>query len=364
MADPRATALGRATAGDRAAGARALGAVALVSLVVPLLVGCDGSDGGAGGGTEATGDAAGSPLDPYLAEIFGDIGPEDPNPWAVRAEELVAGCMAEAGFEYRPNDKAGMGSTTIPDEAGTVAFAEQYGYGYSIPFDGYETPLFWAEAPESEAVAWNRQYRTGLSAEARIAYDVALDGVYADPSSPDRPPEGEYDPALNGCRGVSYAEVYPDGMVGPADLSAVKDAVADVWLAVEEDPRVTETLAAWSTCMADAGYPGLTQIMDAENLLFSEIWPRWQDGWAVAAGSGLGVTDYDVVRRQVPDGLTELRTAEVELAVADAQCREGSGYLEAHRTVELELETQIVDMYRADLDAWVTWVREHTEGTE
>lgn len=357
MAHGTGTARGRTR--GRAVAPRALVAAALTVLtvlVVPLLVGCEGADAAADDGAQ---NAATSPLDPYFAEIFGDVRPEDPNPWAVQAEELVAACMAEAGFEYRPDDKAGMGGTTVPEEIGTVAFAEQYGYGVSIPLEGSSTPLFWAEAPVSEAVTWNQEYRAALSPEAQVAYDVALDGVYADPSSPDRPPEGEYDPSLNGCRGASYAEIYPDGAVGPAGLGDVKRAVADVWLAVEEDPRVTETLAAWSSCMADAGHPGLAQIIDAQNVLYTEIWPRWQDSWATATGSGLGVTDYDVVRLQIPDGLAELRAAEVELAVADARCREESGYLEAHEAVELELETEIVETYRADLDAWVTWVREN-----
>lgn len=355
MAHARVSPQGWTTARRRGAG-RVLCGAALALLVVPVLAACDGSTPGP---DEGSGDPTERPLGPYLAELFGDLGPEDPNPWAVRAEELVAGCMAEAGFEYHPDDKAGMGSTTVPDEAGTVAFAEQYGYGYSIPFDGYETPMFWAEAPESAAVTWNREYRAALSPEAQVAYDVALDGVYADPSSSQRPPEGEYDPSVNGCRGVSYEQVYPDGSVGPAELGEVKEAVAGLWAATETDPRVTETLAAWSACMADAGYPGLTQIIDAENLLFSQIWPSWQDGWAAATGSGVGVTDYGVVRRQIPDGLAELRTAEVELAVADARCREESGYLDAYRSVRFELESRIVETYRADLDAWVEWVRDN-----
>ncbi len=354
MMHARVTADGRTLAGRSPAG-RALCGAALALLVVPVLAGCDGS---APAPDEGSGNAPASPLAPYLDEIFGDLGPEDPNPWAIQAEELVASCMAEEGFEYHPDEKAGMGGTTMPDEFGTVAFAEQYGYGESIPFEGYSTPMLWAEAPVSAAVTWNQAYRASLSPEAQVAYDVALDGVYADPSA-GPPPEGEYDPAANGCRGVSYAEVYPGGSVGPAELGDVKDAVMGVWAATEADPRVSETLAAWSACMADAGHPGLTQIIDAQNLLFTEIWPGWQDAWAAATGSGVGVTDYDVVRRQIPDGLAELRTAEVELAVADARCREESGYLEAYRSVRFELESQVLETYRADLEAWVEWVRDN-----
>lgn len=299
-----------------------------------------------------------SPLDPYLDEVWGDRSQGDPDPWALRSEEVIAACMAEQGFEYHIDELAGAGSTRVPGDAGTVAFAELYGYGLSIPFEDGDVPLLWNDVPIGEGKAWNDAYRGGFSAEALAAYDVAMDGSYSE-SSPDYPPEGEYDPAIAGCRGRAHAEVYSDGWAGPAELGEMKRAVSDVDRRVEEDPRVVETLAQWSTCMADAGHPGLVELVDAENLFYSDIFPGWQDTWATATGTDLGVTDYDVVREQIPEGLAELRQAEVDLAVADARCREESGYLAAHQAVELEVEREVVDMYRADLDAWVIWLREN-----
>lgn len=300
-----------------------------------------------------------SPLDPYWAELWPDRRQNDPDPWALRAEEVVAACMAEQGFEYRIDELAGVGVTRQPDGYGTVAFAQQYGYGETIPFVEGELPRLWNEAPIGEGRAWNMAYREGLSEQARAAYDLAMDGVYADPNSPDRPPPGEYDPSLNGCRGRGNGEVFSDGMVGPAEFGEVKRAVDEVWGRVEADDRVVAALAQWSACMADAGHPGLLTTMDAESLVSTQIFEAWQQEWADQTGTNLGVTDYDVVRERIPNALAELRQAEVDLAVADATCRESSGYLATRHAVEVEIEQEVVDLYRADLDAWVTWIREN-----
>lgn len=300
-----------------------------------------------------------SPLDPYYAELWGDRSQGDPDPWALRAEEVVAACMAEQGFEYRIDEMAGVGVTRRPDGHGTVAFAEQYGYGQSIPFVDGDLPMLWNEVPVGEGRAWNDAQREAMSPEARAAYDVAMDGVYAEAHPDYEPFHDDYDPQLAGCRGRAYAEVFGDGMVGPAEFADVKAAVDAVWRRVEEDPRVVEALGRWSACMADAGHPGLTTLWDAEGLVGTVIFAEWQEEWLDQTGTDLGVTNYDVVRERIPDGLAELRQAEVELAVTDARCREESGYLTTRQQVEVEVEQEVVEAYREDLDAWVTWIREN-----
>lgn len=345
------------------------GVIAVVSLIAfAVLSGCtaDGDarpDPDAPSSPDAPDDAeVASPLGPYLDELWGDRSQGDPDPWALRAEEVVAACMAEQGFEYRIDEMVGVGTTRRPDGYGTVAFAEQYGYGQSIPFAEGDLPMLWNEVPIGEGRSWNIAYRDGLSPEARAAYDVAMDGVYSE-ASPDYDPMHEgYDPQQAGCRGRATDEVFPGGSVGPAELADVKAAVDDVWRRVEEDPRVVEALSRWSTCMADAGHPGLANLWDAESLVGTVIFEQWQEEWIDETGTDLGVTDYDVVRVQIPDGLAELRQAEVDLAVADARCRESSGYLATYRAVELEVEQEVVDTYRADLEAWVAWIRENRPG--
>lgn len=102
--------------------------------------------------------------------------------------------------------------------------------------------------------------------------------------------------------------------------------------------------------------------MDAESLVATQIFAEWQDKWIAATETNLGVSDYDVVRTRIPEGLAELRQAEVDLAVTDARCREDTGYLETRRQVEVELEQEVVDTYRDDLEAWVAWIRENRPG--
>lgn len=299
-----------------------------------------------------------TPLEPYLAEIDRDTPQGQPNPWAVRFEEVIAACMAEQGFEYHVDELAGVGAVTRPREFGTVAYAQQYGYGESIPLEGSALPMLWNYVPMGEGRTWNLDYRESLSPEAKDAYDIALDGSYAE-ASPDYLPEGEYDPSRHGCHGRASQEVYPDGYIGPEGLGDVKQAVLSVHERVEEDPRVVEALEVWSSCMADAGHPGLETLLDAESLVAIEIFPAWQETWLESTGTNLGVTDYDVVRRQIPDGLAELRQAEIDLAVTDAQCRVDSGYLTVRHEVQVEIEQEILDRYEADLDTWVLWLREN-----
>lgn len=341
--------------------ARTVGAVLGAALVVTTAA-CSGSDGEDGPEPDDGGGAVPSdlstPLDPYLAELMGDKPFGQPDPWALRAEEIVSACMAEQGFEYHVDELAGAGGIVFPKEYGTVAFAEQYGYGESIALPGQDVPRLWAAVPISEGRAWNYAYRDSLSPEAQVAYDVALDGDWGE-LSPNGPPEGPYDPARAGCNGRAVAETSSEGWVGPAEFGDVKRAVNEVWTRVEEDPRVVEALGRWSTCMADAGYPGLETTWDAEGLVATVIFAQWQDEWIDAAGTRLGVTDYDVVRQQIPDGLAELRQREIDLAVSDARCREDSGYLATRHAVQVEVEKEVVDTYEADLEAWITWVREN-----
>lgn len=337
------------------------GTTALAVLgVVAALGACSQDAAGAGDAAVPVGEELdlSTPLEPYLAEIERDTPRGQPNPWAVRFEEAVAACMAEEGFEYHVDELAGVGGVTRPREFGTVAFAEQYGYGESIPLEGATVPMLWNYVPTSEGRAWNAEYRDALSPEARAAYDIALDGAYAE-ASPDDPPEGEYDPSVHGCHGRASMQVYPDGYIGPEGLADVKQAVLSIYERVEEDPRVVEALGRWSVCMADSGHPGLESLLDAESLVATEIFTAWQEEWADRTGTALGVTDYDVVRRQVPDGLAELRRAEIDLAVTDAQCRLDSGYLTTRHEVQVEIEQEILDTYHADLEAWVTWLREN-----
>ena len=321
------------------------GAVASVAALA-LITACGG-----GGGSEAEADAE-SPLDGYLNEIWGEYDPDAPDPDRMRAEELVAGCMSDAGFDYYPQTEDSATIRVSMEGRGEREFAEEFGYGYSTESNGPGTgTMNWPVMPEpSEAERLNSEYRESLSEDARYEYEAALYGAMVT----DPPEEGEdisWDPQRMGCNGVAYDDVYRGSAVAEqfADLT---EAMNQMWTDVEEDARVAEALTGWGSCMTTAGYPDLSQLIDAENLV-NDLWNRFNAANGNRIDLSLGETEYDAVKASLPDELAELQAAEIAVAVADVTCREESGYAETRRDVENEYEQAIVDTYRDELEAWV-----------
>ena len=318
---------------------------ALVAIV--LLAAC--------GGPAAPVPAPTSELDGMLDVVLGlDADPSVQPPEVRRTEEAVAACMHDAGFVYHPDESAGTGWRRTSPEVGTVAYAERYGYGETIETEEGRPPGMWVEPFESEGLRRNREHVASLSPAAAEEYELALDG---------EPWDGVGEYVADGCRGRAYEELAPDGYAGPADLREVKLAVRGVHDAVESDPRVADARERWSLCMEDAGYPGFTRPLDALSHVATHLWDEWQTRYVDATGSPLGVTDYDVVRTTIPDALVELQDAETALAVADATCRDEVGLREVEQEVETQLEDEIVDTYRADLERWLAWAQAREQET-
>lgn len=296
-----------------------------------------------------------SELDGMLDLIFGvDADPSHQSAESRRAEELTAECMQAAGFEYHPDELAGTGWSVRPDEYGTLAFAERYGFGQTIETVEGEPPPMWRQPQDGEGQRRNREYVATLSPAAAAEYEVALHGPERDPAEVEEP----YVPA--GCAALAAEEVFPDGFAGPADLRDVKTAVREMYSKVDSDPRVEDAMVRWGACMEESGYPGMSHPIDAESYVGTDIWADWQDRYVDATGSATGVTDYDVVRTRIPDALVELQSAEIAVAVADATCRDEVGYRQAVEEVESSLEAEILTTYRDDLERWLAWSRERS----
>lgn len=104
--------------------------------------------------------------------------------------------------------------------------------------------------------------------------------------------------------------------------------------------------------MAESGYPGLTAILDAENLVNDLV-----NDFMAANFAGMD-PDYEAIRAGASEELTALQAEEISVAVADAACREDVGYNNIEREVSDEYEQAVVDQYREDLEAWVEVTRE------
>lgn len=298
-------------------------------------------------------DADGTPLEAYLNEIFGESewDPDAPDPTRAQVEELVAACMAEVGFEYHPMVEL-PSYVTISPQPQTLEDAEEFGYGLSIEWGGPGTGTGrWPASPqETLAEAANREYAESLSPAARAEYYEALMGTEGAALQED------YDPATDGgCYGRAGTEV--ERTIWPTEFAEVIDAMHQVYWQVEEDPRVTDARRAWGPCMAEAGYPDLTEFQDASVLADSMV-SSFRTANADRIDLNLAETEYDAIKASVPDELAELQAGERALAVADLTCRETSGYARVHREVTTEYEQALVDLHRDELDAWVAAAQE------
>ena len=334
-------------------GALVLGAVAAAM----ALGGCSDD---VGGGEPDVGSGAVAELDAYVDVIF--PARSGPDPLMVRYEEVLAGCMAEAGFDYRPQTDLDITWSEARGFEGEFVDAEVYGYGEYLEGPNGEPPNAFqggmGELTESQQA--NIDYVDSLSSDAQVEYSLAKSGdlsQYSEVYDQVMAGELEPDPSRWGCEGRASLEVYSDDGELPPELADVKDAVSTMWQRLQEDARVIERLPAWGACMEDAGYPAMTELVDAVNYAGS-LWGPFQDEYANATPGGVGVGDYEVVKESIPDALHELQQAELDLAAADARCRVESGYVAAYNEVKEEIAQEILDTYRADLDAWVEWSKE------
>ena len=278
---------------------------------------------------------------PTLAElearIRGDVDPSRPDPRHVEAQELLATCMAEAGFEYTPEVDPDGYVYSRPIVL-TREFAEELGYAETIePAPGVAPPRF-AYLSAVPGQQENDAYRASLSPEASEAYWEAMHGAAPDGSAP-------------GCQGTAFAEAFSSSTV-PDAFRAAEQALEGTWLAAENHPEVVAALTRWSACMADAGFPGLEGELDAWRVVEAraEEFP---------APTGL---PYAQVREQFASELAELQAFEREVARTDVACREDVGFYPVWDRAKAEADAQVVATYLEDLEAWARWAEESRAG--
>ncbi len=297
------------------------------------------------------GDAAPEPpgvLDAYLDEIYADV---DAETWVAQhdgVEEYVAACMAEQGFEYRPTKAPPM--YTMPALL-TPEYAAEFGYGDTTEAYGPDAPpMRFSQMPGDDPAAdANQSYANGLAPDAFEQYMAALNG--REPL----PDEDVRDIPLDeaGCRSRAYAEVSPEFRV-PPELRPLEEAIREEIWWVDEDPRLVATYPTWADCMADAGYPGLVAVPDAAALANDR---------ANASSLTLAVP-YAELKEMFGEELAEVQQYEIAVATADTACREEAGWYDVRADVLAEAQASILERYRAELDAMLTWVREQRRGAD
>ncbi len=343
-------------------------ALASTCAAVLLLTGCSG---GGEDGDEDKGAAAfdwtPGPLDEYSARIYGYSYDEDQKSQEEmqaeadaqnrEVEELVASCMQDQGFDYIPNDTNGgtvYAGDDLDVEWGTREFAEQYGYGISTdPWSSSEMPV----DDGSEYVDPNAEYTEAMSESELQAYQEALWGPPQEYVEGEEPQE--YDWTTAGCYGSAQHEVYETSGAETDEYSALEDEISSFWETVQADPQIAELHAAWGSCMADAGFDGMTNVNESTQPLYDE-WNQLQ-GWEDPDYQALLETwDWEAEPDGPPqpeadaDAVAAFTKKEIETAVADFDCQQEVDFQAESQRIDHELQQQFVDQHEAELEAWAS----------
>jgi hypothetical protein len=276
-----------------------------------------------------------SPLNAYLNAQAG-MSEEEMNEHFLeqqqKIEEQVAACMAEQGFEYIPVDQSQYGGVSMDSgewDPESREWVEEYGYG-AVNFPGSE------QKPEQEFVDPNQEYVESLSESEMAAYYETLHGPQPTEEELDEEGGYEYDPENAGCYGSAQLEVTGDDPYSSEEFKPLMDAMNELYSEMQNDPAVGELNAAWSSCMAEAGYSGFATQQDAQNSIYDEINAYYE-----------GQTEH------VEDdpALAEIQEREIDLALADLECRESTDYRQESLRLQFELEEQFVQEHKAELEA-------------
>lgn len=294
-------------------------------------------------GCSATADTAApkpedSPLNKYMMAIWGgDLSTEEQQARfdeenKVR-EALVAECMTEQGFEYIPNVQSGAtifssGDEWNPEDREWVA---QYGYGM-VNFPGRDAPM----TDDQSYVDPNQDYISSLSESEQMAFYETLHGPQ--PTEEELGEDGsyEYDWETAGCYGLAQHEAEQENPALSDEFAPLMNSLEEFWSETQDSTAFADLDAEWSSCMADAGYAGYDKQMDAQ-MEFSEELNKY----------------YENQTEWIEDDpeLAELGEEEIEVALADLDCREKTGYRAAYAKVQYEREEAFIADHKAELDA-------------
>lgn len=343
---------------------------ALVGVVLVLAVAGCGSPAPTPGETAESAAAAGDDLPRGALDEFWDgVRAGEVETDAVtqhtQLQEAIAACMTELGFEYTPVDyEALVDVTTAADLGlafGTREYAAEFGYGISTDAMGYYAMT--AETADDPNVAYVRT----LSEAGQAEYTTAL---YGRPVPVDEMPDAE---GSGGCEDRAVDAV----LAGPAatdafDPMALWEDESAMRQAARDDERVAAERAEWVDCMADAGYPDMVDPGDGiltgtpvEQLQaeFSDLLIAAQAELPVAATAKESSAQASKAALLVKE---ELAPKEIDMAVADVDCRESSGYTAVLAEVEAEYEAEYFAAHRAEYeayaDAWAEFRAQREDG--
>jgi hypothetical protein len=249
---------------------------------------------GCSGGSNSEGSSEASDGEPTLNDFIpGALVFDETNAQAQglarerEAQDKIAVCMAEQGFEYVPYVQSqGLGGFSGPESQ--EEFVEQYGFGVATMI--LEDQQFDEEAMEEEmAKDPNNAIVEAMSDAEREAYYAALHGEQPDidfESSTEEEIQAAYESFVpTGCYNTAYEDMFDQG-AAMAFYEQFGPLMEDLYMGLESDQRIAEFEAKWSSCMAEGGYD-FTDQNDIEIFLLRRL---------EAVGA---ITDLDID----PDGM-------------------------------------------------------------
>ena len=333
---------------------------AALAVALPLAA-CSGGDEPEPTPTPSQEEAA--PLEAMLTEYLSDWSDEDIQERLAEMERQVAACMAEEGFDYTPVDYSEVEfdlGATLDLQPGSAEFAEQYGYGITTdPFTSGDT----------EVTDPNEAYVAAMSDAERDAYLTALYGAaYADAgATPEDEALEDYDPAEAGCTGRAQQQVMTSGLQDEA-FSALQDDMLQMLADADADPRLTQVSTDWSVCMLDAGFDGLQAVGDGEAAISAEVEAARAEVYGGAAAAGDAGDPAAAARRALleagggadprldaafEEALAEITPREIDMAVADAACRDEVGYDDVRRQVDTQYQLAFLAEHADEIQTWL-----------
>ena len=272
----------------------------LMAIAVPTLASCGGSSSG--------GAATAEPA--FGSEEFG-LTLEELTSKVEQAEAAIGQCMSSAGFTYVPLDfvsvKEAMDSDQTKPGLSDEEYIAQFGLGVTTQFD--KPIVSFGAGPQNQATV------DALPAADQVAYRRGLWGDQPEYTLVRSLEEEDFSQA-DGCTRTAAEQSFSS-----TELSGSYINPSDKLL--ESDKRMVDALAAWSTCLRDAGFD--YQHPDA---IVADLEERLA---AVLAGQ-----DPEALVGPAADALKELQGEELAIAVADSTC------FEDHvESVEAQIESEI-----------------------
>lgn len=312
-------------------------------LTAGLLAACSGSPAEG----DKTAEAEVGPLSTYFESFYGgDLSQEEQqaqfDEQNKATEELVAQCMSEQGFEYLPNTSNSSISFEDDDvvyEPDDREWVAQYGYGaVNSPYNqGSED-----EPPAEEYVDPNADYVASLSESEQMAFNEALYGpspTEEEMAAMEDGDGGEWDWTKSGCYGSAQHETQGEDPLQADEFKSLNEAINSFYEGQPSWPGQAELDAAWSDCMSEAGHSGFAVQWDAQNSIYDEQNKIYEETSDPETGE---------IDQAAMDALGE---KEIDLALADLDCREQTDYRQKVEDITFEQEQQFVDDHKAELDA-------------